>query len=346
MQQQNKNPLSPAGSPAATLHNRCFKHPRIDHMAEELKCLIYPGSQTSIPMICGPTGTGKSTLAKRIVETENALAADQMESNAGLLPALYVEARSAGEDEFSWRPFYQRILDRLDGHLDAPRSAYGIDPESGRMVRPYGAGRDNLAALRTAVERGLRARQVRFLVIDEAAQIIRHTHSRSKLQIQLDTLKSLANECGTQMVLVGAYDLYPLVSLSGQLARRIHVLHFERYRRDVPEDREAFAACVLAFERALPVLWSGKLMRHADALHHNTLGCIGTLSGVLVSAARRAEAAGKWDDEALKRSLLNEAQRLQILSEITDGEAAIGPSQTRVWEPRRRAESTRTRSAA
>lgn len=346
MQQQNKNPLPPVGSPAATLHNRCFKHPRIDHMTEELKCLIYPGSQTSIPMICGPTGTGKSTLAKRIVETENAQAADQMEANAGLLPAVYVEAPSSGENEFSWRLLYERILDNLGDDLATPRSVYGVDPESCRMVRPHGAGRNNLAALRTAVERALRARQVRFLVIDEAAHIIRNARGRSKLQIQLDTLKSLANDCGTQMVLVGPYELYQLVSLSGQLARRIHVLHFERYRQDVPEDREAFAACVLAFERALPELWGGKLMRHADALHHNTLGCVGTLSSVLIRAARFAETTGQWNDDALKRSLLNEASRLKILSEITDGEAAIGPSQTRVWVPGRRAESTRTRSAA
>ncbi|WP_296651306.1 ATP-binding protein [Paraburkholderia sp.] len=346
MQEKNKTRTSPVNPSSSTLHTRCFRHPRVDQIERELKYLIYPGSQTSVPMICGPTGTGKSTLARRIVETENEQAADQMEANPGLLPAVYVEAPNSGENEFSWRLLYERILDALGDHLDTPRSVYGIDPESSRMVRPYGAGRNNLASLRTAVERGLRARWVRFLVIDEAAQIIRHAHSRGRLQAQLDTLKSLANECGTQIVLVGAYDLYPLVSLSGQLARRIHVLHFERYRVDVPEDLEAFATCVRAFERALPELWDGKLMRHTDALHHNTLGCIGTLSGVLTRAAHYAETTGKWDDSALKRALLSEAQRLPILSEINDGEAAIGPSQTRVWEPRRRTESTRPRSAA
>jgi hypothetical protein len=346
MQQPNKNPLSPAGSSAATLHTLCFKHARVDRITEELKCLIYPGSQASVPMICGPTGTGKSTLARRIVEKEKEQAADLMEANPGLLPSVYVEAPSSGENEFSWRLFYQRILDQLDEHIDTPRSAYGIDRESGRMVRPRGAGGNSLAALRTAVERGLRARQVRFLIIDEAAHIIHQSRGSGKLQIQLDTLKSLANECGTQMVLVGSYDLYQLVSLSGQLARRIQVLHFERYREDVPEDREAFARCIRAFERELPELWDGKLMKHVDALHHNTLGCIGTLSSVLIRAARLSEAVGKWDDDALKRSLLNEAQRLQILSEITDGEASIGPSQERIWEPRRRKESPRTRSRA
>nr|WP_310131966.1 AAA family ATPase [Burkholderia ambifaria] len=75
-------------------------------------------------------------------------------------------------------------------------------------------------ALRTAVERALRERQVQFLVIDEAAHSIHQTRYSSKLGIQFDTLKSLVNQCGTQIVLAGPYDLCPLMSLSGQLARR------------------------------------------------------------------------------------------------------------------------------
>jgi len=99
------------------------------------------------------------------------------------------------------------------------------------MLRARG---NSLAALRSAVGRGLSERETGFLVIDEAAHIIRQTRGTGKLEIQLDTLKSLANEgkTKTQMVLIGSYDLYRLMSLSGQLARRTHVLHFERYRDD------------------------------------------------------------------------------------------------------------------
>lgn len=69
---------------------------------------------------------------------ENALvqASTQMESNAGVIPAIYVEAPASGESDFSWRLFYQRILSQLGDNLDAPKVAYGVDPQSGRLVRP------------------------------------------------------------------------------------------------------------------------------------------------------------------------------------------------------------------
>jgi len=285
-------------------------------------------------------------LAKHMVHDKLDRTRAQMESNAGVVPAIYVEAPASGEHDFSWRLFYQRILAQLGDDLDSPKVAYGVDAQSGRMTRPRGASGNSLAALRTAVERGLRERQVQFVVIDEAAHIIRQTRSNNKLEIQLDTLKSLVNQCGTQMVMVGSYDLYQLVSLSGQLARRTHVLHFERYRSDRGEDVRSFEACVRSFENALPRLWGGQLTGYTKELQDNTLGCVGTLSSVLTRAARLAEAGGAWSVDALKRALLNEAQRKRILEEIVDGEAAIGPSLTRVMSKPQRSGAGHNRSAA
>jgi hypothetical protein len=322
-----------------------IKHTRINQVVNELDTLIYPRSQDSILLVVGPSGVGKSTLANHMVDSCLQQSALQMEADAGLIPAIYVEAPSSGENDFSWRLFYQRILAKLDGELDAPKSAYGIDPNTGRMVRPRGASGNGLAGLRTAVERGLKERGTQFLVIDEAAHIIRQTRP-SRLEIQLDTLKSLANQCGTQMVMVGSYDLYQLVSLSGQLARRTHVLHFERYRQDRQEDVLAFTACIQKFQSVLPKLWGDKLVRHAEALHENSLGCIGTLSAVLTRAAKLAEADGGWSVNALERALLTEAQRARILEEILDGEAAINPGLTRVMPKPQRSGAPKVRSAA
>jgi energy-coupling factor transporter ATP-binding protein EcfA2 len=345
--QQHPNPLSPIPSSANALVGKRIKHPRIAEVMSELEALIYPGSQHTTLIVCGPTGAGKTTLARYMVEAAVERAAIDMEQNAGTIPAIFVEAPSSGEDEFSWRLFYQQILAELGDDLDAPKAAYGIDVHSGRMVRPRGAGGNSLAALRTAAERGLEERNVQFLVVDEAAHIIHQTRNSHKLEIHLDTLKSLVNKCGTQMVLVGSYDLYPLMSLSGQLARRHHVLHFQRYRQDKPEDVRAFVACLNAFEKMLPDLWGGELTRYAEALQENTLGCIGTLSSVLVRAARFAKADGRWSTEALRRALLTEAQRDRILTEILEGEEAINPGLTRIMrKPPRQSSATSGRNAA
>lgn len=343
MQKQNANSSASASSNAISAKR--IKHTRVAEVMAELATLIYPGSQDSILLVCGPTGAGKTTLAKHMVDTALKQAAPQMESNRGVIPAIYVEAPSSGENDFSWRLFYRKILAQLGDDLETPKVAYGIDPETGRMVRPQGISKNTLAALRTAVERGLRERQVQFIVVDEAAHIIRQTRGNRRLEIQLDTLKSLANLCGTQMVLVGSYDLYQLVSLSGQIARRTHVLHFERYREDRPEDVRAFESCIHAFDKALPDLWGGQLPRYSKALHENTLGCIGTLSSVLVRAAKLAGATGAWSVDALQRALLTEAQRARILEEILDGETAIGPSLTRALPKPQRAATVEHRSA-
>ncbi|KWH62967.1 MULTISPECIES: ATP-binding protein [Burkholderia cepacia complex] len=332
---------------AHALSAKRIKHTRVTEVMAELGTLIYPGSQDSILLVCGPTGAGKTTLARHMVDTALEHARHQMESNGGVIPAVYVEAPASGESNFSWRLFYRRILAQLGDDLDSPKVTYGIDSQTGRMLRPRGGSNNgnSLAALRTAVERGLRERQVQFLVIDEAAHIIRQTRGQHRLEIQLDTLKSLANQCGTQMVLIGSYDLYQLVTLSGQLARRTHVLHFERYREDKPEDVRAFQRCIQAFEKTLPDLWGNELSRHTMALLDNTLGCVGTLSSVLVRAVKLADADGAWSVEALKRALLNEAQRKRILEEILDGETAIGPSLTRVMpQPQRPAANPRSGS--
>lgn len=131
------------------------------------------------------------------------------------------------------------------------------------------------------------------------------------------------------MILVGSYDLYQLVSLSGQLARRTHVLHFERYRQDNDADLRAFQSCVQKFQDALPNLWGQQLVQHTAALLENTLGCVGTLSAVLTRAAMLAQQDKQWSVDALRRALLTEAQRKQILEEIIDGESAINPGLTR-----------------
>ena len=327
MTAEHRNEKSLVNAQIEALAAKRIRHTRVNEMMTELDTLIYEGSQDSILLVCGPSGAGKTTLAKYIVNNALKQAQGQLETHRGIIPAIFTEAPSSGENDFSWRLLYQRILSQLDDDAESPKLAYGVDPETGRMSRPRAVNRaTTLAALRTAVERGLRARQVRFLVIDEAAHIIRQTRGRNRLEIQLDTLKSLANLCGTQMVLIGSYDLHHLVSLSGQLARRTHVVHFERYRQDRPEDVQAFERCVSGFEKTLPELWGGKLTKYSKALHENTLGCIGTLSGVLVRAARLATITNTWTTASLQRALLSQAQHNRILEEILDGESGIGPN--------------------
>jgi hypothetical protein len=321
-------PLDAVTAAVNALKATRIKHTRIGQMMSELHTQMHPQSPEDMMLVCGPAGIGKTTLARFVVndmvQTQSAL----MNENAGLIPAIYIEAPASGEDEFSWRLFYDSILCQLDGDLSMPKHKYGIDLNTNRFTRPSGFGSNTLAALRTSVESALRERGTQYIVIDEAAHIFQTPH-RKKLERDLNTLKSLFNKSGTQMVLIGSYDLYQLMSLSGQLARRTHVLHFDRYRQDNDADIRAFHACVQKFQSALPELWGQKLLAHSESLHENTLGCIGTLSSVLTRATRIMLAGDGWSPQNLQRGFLADAQYKRILEEILDGEEAINPGVTR-----------------
>lgn len=320
-------PLTPVDNAVQALNDVRIKHTRIGQMMGDLHTLTHPPSPDEMMLVCGPSGVGKSTLARYVVGEMVGAQATQMNENAGLIPAIYVNASASGEEDFSWRLFFTRILEQLDGDIKMSKHFYGIDPGTGRFVRPAGPSGNSLAALRMSVECALRERGTQHIIIDEAAHIIRQTR-RGRMENHLDTLKSLANESGTQMVLIGAYDLYQLMSLSGQLARRTHVMHFDRYRIDKDEDVRAFRACVQKFENALPGLWGDKLVAHSDALQENTIGCIGTLSAVLKRAARFMAAGPGWSAKGVQRGFLTDAQHKRITEEVLDGEEAINPGLT------------------
>lgn len=285
--------------------------------------MLTAGSSADLILVCGPTGVGKSTLGHFLVTEELKLQAGEMATNPGFMPAIRVEAPASGEKEFSWRLFYQRILHELEGELDAPRTAYGVDPETGKVVRPRGNNTNRLSGLRTAVERSLRNRGTRFIVVDEAAHIINQCPP-ARLAQQLDTLKSLSNEYGVQWVLLGSYDLFDLMSLSGQLARRAHVVHFGRYRHDQDADVRCFNGCLKQLAKGMSALQNLDLVRYAEAFHQTTLGCIGTLRAVLMRLDRLVASKG-WSEDALCTALLTDAQVTQITREVLEGEERIAP---------------------
>lgn len=316
--------LAPVPSnPLTTLR---LRHAKLANIMQDVDSLLDP--EGDILAIMGPTGVGKSVLGDYLVRNATTEAAGEMQRQADLIPALCVEAISSGEDKFSWRLFYQRILESLGEDLSMPRQSYEIDQATGRLARPRRAPTNTLSGLRTAVERALVARKTRFLVVDEAAHIFRQ-RTAHMLIVQLDTLKSLSNTTGVQLVLIGSYDLYELLFLSGQLARRIQVVHFARYREDIDADVRAFRTCVAQFQNTHKDLWGNSLVEHADALMENTLGCVGTLKSVLKRAVKFAKSRGGWSLEALRSALLTQTQREQILREILEGEHRIEPGITR-----------------
>lgn len=299
-----------------------IKHDRIGQLMQDVFTYADLGSDF-IQLVVGPPGAGKSTLAGSLNAEILRRHEQQMLKDPALIPVLRIEARSCGEINFDWKLFYITILEALES-ADLPVLDYVINPESNRLVRSHGLGRNTKSGLRRAVEKAIKARGVKFLLIDEAGHLT--NVSARHIKLQMDTLKSVANNSGCQIVLFGAYDVLQIVSLSGQLARRIKVSHFERYREETPEDVQSFYGCLKAFELTAGGQFDGLLMKYAKELQQNCLGCIGLLSPLVQTLAMLVQTRGKATRQMLESCMLSVAARNKILSEILDGESEVTPS--------------------
>lgn len=314
----NKTTLKEASTNAvAALLNKRINHPRIGEVIAEVDALAGLGAENII-MVVGPTGVGKSTLGvsieNRILKTHH----NEMQANPGLIPVLRIEARATSESEFNWKLFYLEVLEALEGEVSTPAVVYGVNPLTNMVIKPLGRSKNTAAALRKKVEQALKARGVKFLIIDEGGHFT--NVSETKMKRQTDALKSLSNCADCQIILLGSYDILDVSRLSAQLARRVKEIHFSRYRIDSIDDCIEFKRFLQHLEKEADGYFEGLLIENAELLQRNTLGCIGTLMNLIRGFVSRAEKQGCVSQALLEKSLQTQGQCTAILAEIRMGE--------------------------
>jgi hypothetical protein len=173
------------------------------------------------------------------------------------------------------------------------------------------------------VEQALRYRKPRAVIIDEAQHLTKISSGR-RLQEQMDVLKSLANQTGSLLVLIGTYELLTFQGLSGQLSRRSVSVHFPRYGvRE--EDQKAFQSVLYGFQQRLPVLEEPDLLKHWEYCYVRSLGCVGILKDWLVRALAAALEKGERSVtlRRLEETALSVWQCEQIARETLAGEERL-----------------------
>jgi len=302
------------------LKSLCFGHHYMRQTAEAVSRLMTPGANGTITLVVGPTGVGKSTLARALLKQFLLRYISEIHEDAGCIPAILAEVPPATGGVFDWPLFYRELGDRLLVPMWDETVATRPLPLSSETATVF----EKLPSLRFAAMRALKRRKTRHIFLDECVHL---TDSDTSPLEYGNLLKSLANLPGMNLLMLGAYGAQALVEASAQLSRRVSVVHYPRYPY-TPWGREQYGLFLHSLQANIPLPYEVDLMQYGDVLCRGTCGLTGVTADVVCKAVNNAVAdlhAGgrKWRDEFLLSAMLTERQHETILRDCLVGEENI-----------------------
>jgi len=262
----------------------------------------------------GVTGVGKTTVVRRTSEELRRLLFHDAERDPNLVPVVYVRAWRAETGSFSWHGIHCDILKALDEpHIDKRIPQLTID---GVVHNLRHRGKSAREMRQLAVD-SLKQHKTSVLFIDEG-QHLQSVASAKLFHAQLDILKSLADETGILVVLIGPFELVRFLELSPQLARRSERYYFGHYLPHDPTDRQEFTNIVASLTNFLPLPEPTDLIEHVPFLYEGSLGLVGVCKNWLDRALLRAlDRNARYISLAdLKATIMSSGARLKIAQEI------------------------------
>lgn len=307
-----------------------FKSRKIDHDTLNLaynKAMAALGSSSGpkIITITGPTGAGKTTLARRIYRDLVKAHEPEVLADPSMVPVLGINAIPPNGTSFNWKDFYFRLLEKngdvlLDHKLNLPRQK-NMFPE---LLFPPPSEGSTADTLRRAMEKCLQKRKTKFLIIDEAHHLLM-VKDHERLEYQFESLKSLSNESDTTIVLVGTYRLMDIRDHSGQLVRRSEIVHFPRYDFRIKGHRDSFASALMSLVVKMPLEEIPDLVKNVDYFYMKSAGCVGILKDWLTRCLEQAikKKMKTFDTDFASRYALDNKGLRTIIEEALAGEAKL-----------------------
>ena len=266
--------------------NKIIQHDIINQVLKDVMHAIRYPTKASMITVCGPTGVGKTTLLRRVLQqVDREIAAGQLGINQARHPGIMVEVPAPILGYFKWRDFHIRLLPELDRLLDNKVNVAGMHHGTDGQLIIGSEVKGDL--LNLTVEESLRQCQLAVLIADEAPHIAKIARG-SRLVDQMDVIKSLASLAQTRPLLAGTYELIDMINLNGQACRRSVDIHFRRYHYDNEDERKQFLKVLQTFQYNLPFPETPNLLAHAEYLYEGCLGCIGVLKDWLYRASATA----------------------------------------------------------
>lgn len=280
----------------------------------------------NVVIVTGPTGAGKTTLARQLFRDLRAMCEDELGRARDVIPVLGLAAVPPSGRAFSWKDFYIRLLFQAKDpvtnlSLLAPLGADLLGNES------HDTPADRMLAdkLRRCAETTVRKRKTRWLIIDEAHHMLLHKDPLVN-QIQFEALKSFAIETRATIVLTGTYKLLDIRDQSGQLARRSDLIHFRRYDLNEREHAVHFRAVLKKFSRDFDLAEQPNLLADWDRYFVKSVGCVGILKEWLNRAYEAYLVGGEqgaFDFEHVLKSAHPNKDLRTIAKEAMEGEEKL-----------------------
>jgi AAA domain len=306
---------------------RTIAHPHLVKADKALSEALQEPGGASIVNVFGPARVGKSTMKNHVIRAVLLELLPTLQQDRERVPLISLMPRPPLSGYFNWKDFFQEGLVAFDEPLISYKIAFDTEEDEGQFVEsrskrnPPQGTKD---ALRQSFETATKRRRSVAIFIDEAQHLGKVSSDR-QLQNQLDCIKSLAENTGTIIVLIGTYQLLPLRNLSAQLIGRSLDIHFPRYRNTEKEVSQ-FKNVLWTFQNALPfVEETDILLKHWEFCYERSIGCVGNLRLMLV----RAVHAALWTDAKtlswnhLKTHAFSEAESYEMMLEAYKGEREL-----------------------
>mgnify|MGYP003624685243 CR=1 FL=1 len=300
-----------------------LRHDKLNGVFQETVTALKERTGKHMVVVAGPTGVGKTTLAKRVTDHVYQELVPHWHQDPGCIPCVCVELRMDSESGFDWKELYRQVLVALNEpfinhkcNIRAPTDYQKSQVMTGAHITK--------ARLRTEMEQALKERKTRVLILDELQHLF--NHGGGKVGQYYNVLKSISSRTDCAIIGIGTYELCFMMDWSGQMNRVTDYLQFSRYDFGTQSDLQSFFNAYNGLLAHVPMELDEQLLRpDLEYTYIRCCGCVGILKDWIYRAVNRAinEGAAALGVTHLEATMHPPKALKRIIEEIKEGEASF-----------------------